>query len=508
MILINNYNPVIESIAGLPVFTDWLFFLFFLSFLGVFGWRLFAEGILAGPENSGETHSYPVTVKPNQAFVFYVKFSHYRYLGCRIYSSVSWQSGRKRGLAWYYDDVLGKGESREVLFPVLRFEDDVEQYRISVTSAASRLAPSNVRYEIHVLGYELPEGWYAFAFWDDVIRPVLDSLSFQHISTDYGGRLRLRLLSPVDSFQEVSVLVRAAGKTMYSSTVELRSGEEKVIDFPPVEYGYLVVIPNTARGSGVGFLLVKPETPVSRAPPEEPPETTEPRPKPEAPPETRGPEPEPKFPSPWDAIKELLRRLLRDEEPVSIDPVVTKALIGVLFTVLTYTAGNLDYWVMNYGLIPGSLVLGVWHGLLTHFWLHSGWEHFISNALFLYVFGDNVEERFGYLRYLLFYLSAGVIAGLGFTAYQLSIGQPYVVAVGASGAVSGVMGAYAALFPRARLVVMGREVPAAVFVALWLIGQFALAFQQTTIGWFAHVIGLIYGALIGMLVARSGYGTG
>jgi len=197
-----------------------------------------------------------------------------------------------------------------------------------------------------------------------------------------------------------------------------------------------------------------------------------------------------------------LRRVLRDEEPVGIDPVVTKALIAVLFTILTYTVSNLEYYVLHYGLIPYLFLLGGWHSLLTHFWLHAGWEHFIGNALFLYVFGDNVEERLGYVKYLLFYLSAGVVVGLFYVAYHVSLGDLYVAAIGASGAISGVMGAYAVLFPRAKVVFMGRELLSVAFLAVWFLGQFALAFQQTNIAWIAHVAGFVYGALVGLYVRR------
>jgi membrane associated rhomboid family serine protease len=136
-------------------------------------------------------------------------------------------------------------------------------------------------------------------------------------------------------------------------------------------------------------------------------------------------------------------------------------------------------------------------------WLHASWEHYIGNMLFLYVFGDNVEERLGYLRYLLFYLTSGIIAALGWVGYALMYPELLrVPAVGASGAISGVMGAYAVLFPNARVVFMGKEVPAQAFLALWFLSQFALAFQITAVAWMAHVAGFVFGVATGYVVRR------
>ena len=181
---------------------------------------------------------------------------------------------------------------------------------------------------------------------------------------------------------------------------------------------------------------------------------------------------------------------------------ITKALIGVMFTILTYTIANLSQYAALFGLVP-RLVFTEPHRLLTNMWLHAGWEHYIFNMLFLYVFGDNVEERLGYLRYLLFYLSAGIVAGFGWVMYAaVSPDLLDTPAMGASGAISGIMGAYAVLFPRARVVVMEKEVPAQAFLALWFLSQLALAFQITAVAWMAHVAGFVYGVAAGYLVNR------
>jgi membrane associated rhomboid family serine protease len=137
-------------------------------------------------------------------------------------------------------------------------------------------------------------------------------------------------------------------------------------------------------------------------------------------------------------------------------------------------------------------------------WLHGGWEHFIGNALFLYVFGDNVEERLGYLKYALFYLSAGIFSSLAWIAYALAIpGLSDVPAVGASGAISGVMGIYAVLYPNARVVFMDKEIPAQAFLAVWFLSQFAIAFQLAYVAWQVHVLGFIYGVFVGIWLRRT-----
>jgi membrane associated rhomboid family serine protease len=229
-----------------------------------------------------------------------------------------------------------------------------------------------------------------------------------------------------------------------------------------------------------------------------------PKPPEQPPPPPEKPKPEPtELPDPWESLKELLRKVLRDEEPVAINPFVTKALISLMFTVLAYTISQIDAFALAYGLIP-SLLAVEWWRVLTNMWLHGSWEHYIGNMLFLYVFGDNVEERFGYVKYAAFYVTAGIFAGLGWAAYALAVpGLADVPAVGASGAISGVMGAYAVLFPRAYVIFLGKRVPAPAFLAIWFLSQFALAFQLTAVAWMAHVVGFAYGLAVGYVTRRA-----
>jgi membrane associated rhomboid family serine protease len=145
--------------------------------------------------------------------------------------------------------------------------------------------------------------------------------------------------------------------------------------------------------------------------------------------------------------------------------------------------------------------------LLTSIFLHGGWLHLIGNMWFLWVFGDNVEDWLGHLSYLLFFLVCGVGAGIAHTLANLGSTLP---AVGASGAISGVMGAYAVLFPRARVVTLVPliflfftvQLPAYVFLVFWFIIQFfsgvsSLGQQGSGgVAWWAHIGGFILGALI------------
>ena len=110
-------------------------------------WEHVTEGELIGPEDSGETHRIPVKVPLDRAYIYEVEFIHSRYLASRISAWFKWIShdGLDR-IAWYYDTVLPKGERRKTIFPIIRFEKDVEEYEMVLSSIASRLAPSNVKY--------------------------------------------------------------------------------------------------------------------------------------------------------------------------------------------------------------------------------------------------------------------------------------------------------------------------------------------------------------------------
>jgi rhomboid family protein len=148
--------------------------------------------------------------------------------------------------------------------------------------------------------------------------------------------------------------------------------------------------------------------------------------------------------------------------------------------------------------------------LLTSMFLHSGIAHIVGNMLFLWIFGDNVEDYFGHIQYLFFYLVCGVGAGLLHVFFNLSSPLP---AVGASGAISGVMGAYIVLYPRARVLtlvfVFLVPIPAFIILGYWFVLQFlggitTLGARATGgVAWWAHIGGFLAGVLITKLTERS-----
>jgi membrane associated rhomboid family serine protease len=138
--------------------------------------------------------------------------------------------------------------------------------------------------------------------------------------------------------------------------------------------------------------------------------------------------------------------------------------------------------------------------------IHGGWGHLIGNMWYLWIFGDNVEDRFGHARYLLFYLAAGIVAALVQYATNPASSLP---TVGASGAIAGVLGAYAVAFPRARIVTLVplfifiqiMSLPALLVLGLWFVFQFfsgTLALAGAVgggIAFWAHIGGFAFGAL-------------
>jgi membrane associated rhomboid family serine protease len=155
---------------------------------------------------------------------------------------------------------------------------------------------------------------------------------------------------------------------------------------------------------------------------------------------------------------------------------------------------------------PGSVYLT----LLTSMFMHGGWAHILGNMLFLWIFGDNIEDRLGHLRYLVFYLVCGLIASLAqvFTtvAFATSAASLLVPSLGASGAISGVLGGYILLFPRRQVhVIMFRfltTVPAYVALGLWFLFQFVSGIaglggtEAGGVAYAAHVGGFVAGLLL------------
>lgn len=194
------------------------------------------------------------------------------------------------------------------------------------------------------------------------------------------------------------------------------------------------------------------------------------------------------------------------------------ALIGLNFICFLYEQSlgeGLEKFISTWGLVPAKILsprLSMPQAalpVLTSMFLHAGWLHILGNMLFLYIFGDNVEDRVGHARYLIFYLLCGTCAAL---AQLWSAPHSRMPMVGASGAIAGVMGAYFCLYPRARIVTLiflfifidFIEVPAFFFLAFWFVLQFisgaATAISgsaaQGGVAWWAHIGGFLCGVAL------------
>jgi membrane associated rhomboid family serine protease len=156
-----------------------------------------------------------------------------------------------------------------------------------------------------------------------------------------------------------------------------------------------------------------------------------------------------------------------------------------------------------------TIPLPFWSTLLTSMFLHAGWMHLLGNMLYLWVFGDNLEKVMGNARFLLFYLVCGIAAGL---AHILVSGASNVPTVGASGAISGVLGGYLVLFPHNRVRVLTRggvvAMPAIAVLGFWILIQFingigSLAVTSATggVAYMAHIGGFVAGVILVKLLA-------
>jgi rhomboid family protein len=154
--------------------------------------------------------------------------------------------------------------------------------------------------------------------------------------------------------------------------------------------------------------------------------------------------------------------------------------------------------------------------LLTSMFMHAGWLHILGNMWFLWIFGDNVERRFGTLFYVIFYLAAGVVASF---AQIWATPNSVIPNLGASGAIAGVLGAYLAMFPTNRVTIVAFRfipfvVPAIVAIGLWALLQFISGFGQIAatdegggVAYLAHVGGFIAGFVVGLLYRGRGGGN-
>jgi membrane associated rhomboid family serine protease len=207
-----------------------------------------------------------------------------------------------------------------------------------------------------------------------------------------------------------------------------------------------------------------------------------------------------------------------DDNPFKLPhrPVISWGLIGVnvLIFVAEFT-GNLEVIVNNFGLIPAALVGRLSYPdqfpptltLFSYMFLHSDALHLAGNMLFLWVFGDNVEEALGRARFLTFYLSCGVLAALAFVASDTETDIPLI---GASGAIAGVVIAYVMLRPCAKITVLVSIIPLRLS-AYWVVGAFAVlqfinlgSASKSEVAYWCHIGGMAAGALLLPLIRPAG----
>jgi membrane associated rhomboid family serine protease len=201
-------------------------------------------------------------------------------------------------------------------------------------------------------------------------------------------------------------------------------------------------------------------------------------------------------------------------------PIVTVLLIAINVAVFLLELQAGDAFIQKWAFVPSRFAAdpsGEWPTLFTAMFMHGGWLHLGGNMLYLWIFGDNVEDRFGPVRYLIFYFVAGLAAT--FAQYAVTPGSS-VPNVGASGAIAGVLGAYLLMFPKARVdVLLGRQVvamPAFLVLGFWIVlqlmsgvGSIATTAETADTGgiaYMAHVggffAGLAMAVLLGGLSAR------
>ncbi len=225
---------------------------------------------------------------------------------------------------------------------------------------------------------------------------------------------------------------------------------------------------------------------------------------------------------------------LRDANPTRRPSIVTLTIVIACSVAFAWELGlgagsgdaALNRLILDWGVVPARLTAAWGRGdilsvdtatLITSQFLHGGWLHLLGNMLYLWIFGNNVEDRFGRLGFLLFYLAGGAVAGLAQVAVDPGSGAP---TIGASGAIAATLGAYIVLFPRARvtsLIFLGffyqlLNIPAVVVLGFWFLLQLVDGFaslgvaQSGGVAFFAHIGGFVLGAMVGFAAKHSPVG--
>jgi membrane associated rhomboid family serine protease len=191
-------------------------------------------------------------------------------------------------------------------------------------------------------------------------------------------------------------------------------------------------------------------------------------------------------------------------------PIVTYALIAVNFLFFFAELNGGDAFIQQWAFVPRRFLAnpgGDFPTLFTSMFMHAGWLHLLGNMLYLWIFGDNVEDRFGHIKFTIFYLLCGIAATFAQLAFSSGSNIPNL---GASGAIAGVLGSYILLFPRSRVsVLMGRGVipmPALAVIGLWIVLQFVSGIGSISntaesggVAYMAHIGGFIAGFVLTFL---------
>ncbi|MFQ5884591.1 MAG: rhomboid family intramembrane serine protease [Thermoplasmata archaeon] len=205
---------------------------------------------------------------------------------------------------------------------------------------------------------------------------------------------------------------------------------------------------------------------------------------------------------------------LKDENPSRTFPAVTVTLIVINMVVFFYEVSlgrNVEQFVYRMGATPYNIVhvgLSAYPTLFTSMFIHGGWEHVLGNMLYLWIFGDNVEDFLGRIRFIIFYLFCGVVASF---AHILTQAGSQIPTIGASGAISGVLGGYILLYPKARvltLIPLGYfirlvRLPAVAVLGMWILIQLFSGFASLPgagarggVAFFAHIGGFVVGLVL------------
>ena len=212
---------------------------------------------------------------------------------------------------------------------------------------------------------------------------------------------------------------------------------------------------------------------------------------------------------------------IRDRNPSDTFPYITIGIIAINILIFLYElslGSGLDVFIMKFGVVPFKVghysqvpeftFISTFSPFILSMFLHGGFVHLIGNMWFLWIFGDNIEDKLGHFEFLGFYILCGIIASSVHVFFNIQSGTP---CIGASGAIAGVLGAYMVTFPRARVVtivplfifIQVIELPAIVVLGFWFVIQFfngAISITASTTGagvaWWAHIGGFAAGVII------------